>query len=62
MALLTYVVVACLKDHKGLDVYDYSPRFNPLWVGEVREQRRIAYDRQSRAMAKRRSVCSGLYL
>jgi len=31
---LTYVVVAFLKRHEGLDVYDYDTRFNPLWVGE----------------------------
>jgi queuosine precursor transporter len=34
---LTYVVVAFLKRHEGLDVYDDGTRFNPLWVGEVME-------------------------
>jgi queuosine precursor transporter len=34
---LTYVVVAFLKRHEGLDVYDDGTRFNPLWVGEVLE-------------------------
>ena len=34
---LTYVVVAFLKRHERLDVYDYGTRFNPLWVGEVME-------------------------
>jgi queuosine precursor transporter len=33
----TYVVVAFLKRHEGLDVYDDGTRFNPLWVGEVLE-------------------------
>jgi uncharacterized integral membrane protein (TIGR00697 family) len=31
---LTYVVVAFLKRHEGVDVYDYETRFNPLLVGE----------------------------
>lgn len=31
---LTYVAVAFLKRHEGVDVYDYDTRFNPLWVGE----------------------------
>jgi len=31
---LTYVVVAFLKRHEGVDVYDYDTRFNPLLVGE----------------------------
>jgi len=31
---LTYVVVAFLKRHEGIDVYDYDTRFNPLLVGE----------------------------
>jgi queuosine precursor transporter len=34
---LTYAVVALLKRHEGLDVYDDGTRFNPLWVGEVME-------------------------
>ena len=37
VTLLTYVVVAFLKRHEGLDVYDYGTRFNPLWVEEVIE-------------------------
>ena len=37
LLLLTYVVVALLKRHEGLDVYDDGTRFNPLWVGEVLE-------------------------
>jgi queuosine precursor transporter len=31
---LTYIVVAFLKRHEGVDVYDYETRFNPLLVGE----------------------------
>ena len=31
---LTYVIVAFLKRHEGVDVYDYDTRFNPLLVGE----------------------------
>jgi len=31
---LTYVVVAFLKRHEGVDAYDYDTRFNPLLVGE----------------------------
>lgn len=31
---ITYVVVAFLKRHEGVDVYDYDTRFNPLAVGE----------------------------
>jgi len=31
---LTYVVVVFLKRHKGIDVYDYDTRFNPLLMGE----------------------------
>ena len=31
---LTYVVMAFLKRHEGVDVYDYDTRFNPLLVGE----------------------------
>jgi len=31
---LTYVVVAFLKRHEGVDVYDYDTRFNSLLVGE----------------------------
>jgi hypothetical protein len=37
--------VALLKRHEGLDVDDYGTQFNPLWVGEVIEERRTAYDR-----------------
>jgi hypothetical protein len=38
-------VVAFLKRHAGLDVYDYGTQFNPLWVGEVMEERRTVYAR-----------------
>jgi uncharacterized integral membrane protein (TIGR00697 family) len=31
---ITYTVVAWLKRHEGVDVYDYDTRFNPRWVGE----------------------------
>jgi uncharacterized integral membrane protein (TIGR00697 family) len=31
---LTYAVVAFLKRHEGLDVYDYDTRFNPLLLRE----------------------------
>jgi queuosine precursor transporter len=31
---LTYRIVSCLKRQEGIDVYDYSTRFNPLLVRE----------------------------